>query len=83
MKLDETAKEFRDRMRDAAEKKRKAKRPAIKAPVIKKVEDVSTLALLTEIRDLLKQGGHGVAAGAKFEVTERDANGKIKAFKVG
>jgi hypothetical protein len=58
-------------------KKRPPKKPAVKKP--------STPELLAEIRDALKAllgRGDRVEGDVDFVVTERDADGKPKAFKV-
>jgi len=92
MNLDRATKEFQETLRrKASEKKTRALADAKRdrQPGMRKMspQSMPTMlnemrAQLNEIKELLKQYKIGDAMPVKFVVTERDATGKIIAFKV-
>ena len=79
MKVDE----FKDTLlRRSQETAKKALVAKPKPPVAVKNTATSTVGVLKEILDFLKSYKPGDTGAAKFVVTERDDNGKIKSFKV-
>lgn len=90
--IDGARKDFAEALRRKAADKKKRKREmaklGLKEPV-KKPGEISELELLIEMRsqfreilDRLDAAKAGSGAPVKFEVTDRDLNGKIKAFRV-
>jgi hypothetical protein len=81
--LDTTRRDFQENLRAKASKKRELVKAKIKAAP-KKVDKVSNVDLMTEMREIkaLLQKRGAAKGSVEFVVTERDENGKIKSFKV-
>ncbi len=72
-------KEYRDKLKARAQGKRAL---ALVKPIAKKRENLSVPELLKQILEFLRNYKPGNPEKAKFEVTERDVDGKVKSFKV-
>ena len=86
MKLTDAQDEFRHNLKTKAEKTRalvkNKRKPKITIPRPPRVASLSAVVSeLQQIRELLSMPRF--PGGAEFKITERDAEGRIKSFKVG